>query len=124
MHTVDISIIGAYLFGVVVAAAYFARRASKNLDSYFLGGKSIPWYVLGVSNASSCLRHRGHDVAGLHHFYLRTQKALGSMGMADLCPDFYDGLSGPVDSTVECVDGRRMNDDTFRLVAKWRALPG
>lgn len=27
------------------------RRASKDLDSYFLGGKSIPWYYLGLSNA-------------------------------------------------------------------------
>ncbi|MCD4769060.1 MAG: Na+:solute symporter, partial [Bacteroidales bacterium] len=28
------------------------KRASKNLDSYFLGGKSLPWYMLGLSNAS------------------------------------------------------------------------
>jgi len=31
---------------------YISKRASKNLDSYFLGSKSLPWYILGVSNAS------------------------------------------------------------------------
>ncbi|MBI4916808.1 MAG: Na+:solute symporter [Acidobacteria bacterium] len=29
------------------------RRASRGLDSYFLAGKELPWYVLGVSNASA-----------------------------------------------------------------------
>jgi SSS family solute:Na+ symporter len=29
------------------------RRASRGLDSYFLAGNELPWYVLGVSNASA-----------------------------------------------------------------------
>ncbi|MBI4916639.1 MAG: Na+:solute symporter [Acidobacteria bacterium] len=29
------------------------RRASRGLDSYFLAGKELPWYVLGISNASA-----------------------------------------------------------------------
>ena len=29
------------------------RRASKSLDSYFLGGKTMPWWLLGISNASA-----------------------------------------------------------------------
>jgi solute:Na+ symporter, SSS family len=32
---------------------YVTRRASKNFDSYFLGSKSMPWWLLGVSNASA-----------------------------------------------------------------------
>lgn len=36
----------------VFVGFYISKRASKDLDSYFLGGKSIPWYVLGISNAS------------------------------------------------------------------------
>jgi len=53
MHILDQSIIFAYLFLVVVAGVLLSRRASKNMDSYFLGGKSVPWYLLGISNASS-----------------------------------------------------------------------
>ncbi len=30
----------------------FSKRASKNIESYFLGGNTIPWYMLGLSNAS------------------------------------------------------------------------
>lgn len=48
----DISIIGLYLASTVVIGLVLKRRASKNLDSYFLGGKTLPWYMLSLSNAS------------------------------------------------------------------------
>ncbi|MBW8192118.1 Na+:solute symporter [Neiella marina] len=49
---IDISIIVAYLASTIVIGLMLKRRASKNLDSYFMGGKSLPWYMLGLSNAS------------------------------------------------------------------------
>ncbi|TAJ15234.1 sodium:solute symporter [Marinilabiliaceae bacterium JC017] len=49
---VDIAIIFGYLVLTVFIGFIISKRASKNLDSYFLGGKSIPWYMLGLSNAS------------------------------------------------------------------------
>ncbi|MCG8386818.1 MAG: sodium:solute symporter, partial [Cytophagales bacterium] len=49
---IDITIIVGYLMITVFVGFYISKRASKDLDSYFLGGKSIPWYVLGISNAS------------------------------------------------------------------------
>lgn len=49
---IDLSIIGAYLITVVVIGLMLKRRASKNLDSYLLGGKELPWYMLSLSNAS------------------------------------------------------------------------
>ena len=52
LHTIDISIIILYLISTVVVGFLISKRASKNMDSYFLGGKTIPWYILGVSNAS------------------------------------------------------------------------
>jgi Na+/proline symporter len=53
MHLIDQSIILIYLILVVVTGVVLSRRASRNMDSYFLGGRSVPWYLLGVSNASS-----------------------------------------------------------------------
>jgi solute:Na+ symporter, SSS family len=53
MHAIDQIIIFAYIAVVVIAGVVFSRRASKNMDNYFLGGKSVPWYFLGISNASS-----------------------------------------------------------------------
>ncbi|GHT13942.1 sodium:solute symporter [Bacteroidia bacterium] len=49
---VDIAIIVLYLCFLVFIGLYLKKRASKNLEAYLLGGKSIPWYMLGLSNAS------------------------------------------------------------------------
>ncbi|MPM03188.1 hypothetical protein SDC9_49452 [bioreactor metagenome] len=52
LSTLDISIIVVYLGLLVFIGFYLKRQASKNLESYLLGGKTIPWYMLGLSNAS------------------------------------------------------------------------
>jgi len=52
LNWIDISIIALYLGATIVIGFYVSKRASKNLESYFLGGKSMPWYILGISNAS------------------------------------------------------------------------
>lgn len=48
----DISIIAAYLVGTIWIGFWLSKRASKNIKSYFLAGNDIPWYFLGLSNAS------------------------------------------------------------------------
>ncbi len=53
LHPLDLTIIGLYLVAVVAIGLLMSRRAGQNLDSYFLGEKAVPWYLLGVSNASS-----------------------------------------------------------------------
>lgn len=52
LSTLDIVIIVIYLGLLIFIGFYLKRRASRNLESYLLGGKSIPWYMLGLSNAS------------------------------------------------------------------------
>jgi Na+/proline symporter len=52
LHIIDISIIVVYLAFTILIGILISKRASKDIDSYFLGGKTIPWYILGVSNAS------------------------------------------------------------------------
>ena len=53
IHPIDITILVLYLIAVVSIGIYLSTRASQNLDTYFLAGRSIPWYILGVSNSSS-----------------------------------------------------------------------
>ena len=48
----DVGIVIAYIIGVLLLGFYLSKRASKNLESYFLGGNQLPWYYLGLSNAS------------------------------------------------------------------------
>ncbi|HEX9652342.1 MAG TPA: sodium:solute symporter family protein [bacterium] len=52
LHWIDISIIFAYLGMTLVIGFWVSKRASKDMNSYFLGGNTMPWYVLGVSDAS------------------------------------------------------------------------
>jgi len=52
LHSIDIAIIFTYLVLTVLIGFWISKRASKDLDSYFLGGKTLPWYILGISNAS------------------------------------------------------------------------
>lgn len=52
VQTIDIAIILIYLLVMVMIGWYFQKRASLNKESYLLGGKSLPWYYLGLSNAS------------------------------------------------------------------------
>ena len=52
LHAIDAAIILIYFLFAIGAGIYVARRGSKDLNSYFLGGKTLPWYYLGVSNAS------------------------------------------------------------------------
>jgi solute:Na+ symporter, SSS family len=59
LHPIDIAIILAYLLTSVVVGYWVSHRASRDTKAYFLGGNTLPWYFLGVSNASGMF-----DIAG------------------------------------------------------------
>jgi len=52
LHTLDIAIIVCYFVGIILLGLWVSRRGVKDMDGYFLGGKKLPWYLLGVSDAS------------------------------------------------------------------------
>ncbi len=52
LHVIDQAIVIAYLLVTVAIGFWISRRASKSMRNYFLGGNSIAWYLLGLSNAS------------------------------------------------------------------------
>jgi solute:Na+ symporter, SSS family len=49
---VDIAILLAYFAATIFAGFWVSKRGAKDLDSYFLGGKTLPWNLLGISDAS------------------------------------------------------------------------
>jgi Na+/proline symporter len=59
LHALDLAIILVYFLTVVLLGLWVSRRGAKDLDAYFLGGKKMPWYMLGVSDASGMF-----DIAG------------------------------------------------------------
>ena len=48
MHFVDFLILGAYFLGMLGVGLYFQRR-QEGLDEYFVSGRSLPWWLAGVS---------------------------------------------------------------------------
>ena len=56
LHIVDILIICAYLMVIVAIGLFLKKKAAKNMDSYFLGGKSLPFYMCwGCRMHRACL---------------------------------------------------------------------
>lgn len=47
LSPLDLGIAATYLAIIIGLGLYFGRKATTNLDHYFLGGRSLPWYLLG-----------------------------------------------------------------------------
>ncbi|MEJ5993809.1 sodium:solute symporter family protein [Pedobacter sp. Du54] len=52
LQLIDISILIAYLVTMVLIGIYMRNKAKQDKESYLLGGKKLPWYMLGLSDAS------------------------------------------------------------------------
>lgn len=52
LTVLDISIIVAYLATMVVIGWVLRKKARTNKENYLMGGKKLPWYMLGLSDAS------------------------------------------------------------------------
>ena len=52
LAAIDLIIIVGYIILTILIGYLLSKKASKNIQNYFLGGNKIPWYMLGVSNAS------------------------------------------------------------------------
>ncbi len=52
MNKIDIGIIIVYFVAVVVIGIAVRKWAAKDIRAYFLGGNKVPFYILGLANAS------------------------------------------------------------------------
>lgn len=59
LATVDLAIVVGFLVLVSVIGYVMSKAASDGVESYFLGGRKIPWWVLGISSSTS-----NFDMAG------------------------------------------------------------
>ena len=59
MLFVDYLIVALYLIAMITVGIIFQRKAARGIDSYFLGDRRLPWWVLGASGMASNL-----DVSG------------------------------------------------------------
>jgi len=49
MTAVDWVVVGVFMIATLAVGLVFARRASKSTEDYFVGGRSIPWWLAGTS---------------------------------------------------------------------------
>ncbi len=59
LNELDYSIIVIYFLVLLVLGIYLKKRASENIEQYFLGGHKLPWWAMGISGMAYFL-----DVAG------------------------------------------------------------
>ena len=53
LDPIDLVVIAIYLVLVSLVGIVVRRRATRKLDSYFLGDRNVPWWMLGLSGCSS-----------------------------------------------------------------------
>ncbi len=69
LSTIDLSILVGYFILITVVGLLVSKKASGSIKEYFLGGRSIPWYILGLSGMATFV-----DISGtafqVKYFYL------------------------------------------------------
>jgi len=84
LHWIDIGIIVLYLIATIFVGFWVSKRASQSMKHYFLGGNKLPWYMLGVSNASGMF-----DISGtMWLVYVAAAYGLKGMWLPWLWPTF------------------------------------
>lgn len=49
MHWIDWTIVGLFLVSMILVGVFFSRKAGENVDSFFVSGRTLKWYVAGAS---------------------------------------------------------------------------
>src|SRR6186713_1901550 len=75
LSVIDQVIVVLYLATIMAIGFAMKRKAAKGMSSYFLGGRSLPWWALAMSGSSSYF-----DITGTM-WIVSTFIALGLKGM-------------------------------------------
>jgi len=59
LNHIDYSMIVFYFAILVAIGLYLKKRASASMNDYFLGGKQLPWWMLGISGMAAWLDMTG-----------------------------------------------------------------
>ena len=52
LQLIDIAIVALYLLMMLMLGWFLRKKARQNNESYLMGGKKLPWYLLGLSDAA------------------------------------------------------------------------
>jgi Na+/proline symporter len=75
LHTIDWVIVVASIGICFIPALFFARRSGKNTTEYFASGRSVPWWLAGLSMVATTF---SSDTPNLVTNFVRTQGVAGN----------------------------------------------
>ncbi|MDQ2929737.1 MAG: Na+:solute symporter [Gemmatimonadota bacterium] len=52
MRPIDWTVVAVYMTATLAIGLWLARRASRSLEDFFVGGRTIPWWLAGASMAA------------------------------------------------------------------------
>lgn len=55
LNSIDYTVIVVYFFILIGLGLYLRKMASQSIEDYFLGGRKLPWWALGISGMASWL---------------------------------------------------------------------
>ncbi len=53
LSQLDLIIVAVYLLLIFAAGMVLTRRASSSVDDFFIGGRHMPWWLIGISMAAT-----------------------------------------------------------------------
>jgi Na+/proline symporter len=75
LHTLDWIIVVASLLVCFVPALFFGKRSGKNTSEFFASGRSVPWWLAGLSMVATTF---SSDTPNLVTNFVRTQGVAGN----------------------------------------------
>ncbi len=55
LSQLDMIVVIAYLLLIFIAGLWLTRRADRSVDDFFIGGRHMPWWLIGISMAAVVL---------------------------------------------------------------------
>jgi len=80
LNLIDYGVIIFYLGFLIAMGFYLKNKASQSLEDYFLGGRKLPWWALGITGMAQFLDITGTMIIidyGVIVFYLGFLVAMG-----------------------------------------------
>ena len=86
LQGLDYGVIICYFLVTIGVGLYLSKKASGSIDEYFLGGRHIPWFILGISGMATFLDMSG-TMLHVSYFYMLGVKGYwvcyrGAIGLA------------------------------------------
>ncbi len=75
LSALDYTVVAAFMLVILTIGVVLAKAASKNMESYFLGGRKMPLVVAGGFRNVRLVRpdrHDDHHVVSLHAWASRS----------------------------------------------------